>query len=82
VKNEIFLMESNNLSLAKPRIIIDIELLFDFWSLLFCAARQVISNNYHGVTLSNKDYAHIVNKPIGEAVKNLQVAHGLSDEHA
>lgn len=75
-------MESNNLSLAKPRIIIDIELVFDFWSLLFCAARQVISNNYHGVTLSNKDYAHIVNKPIGEAVKNLQVAHGLSDEHA
>jgi hypothetical protein len=82
VKNEIFLMESNNLSLAKPRIIIDIDLVFDFWSLLFCAARQVISNNYHGVTLSNKDYAHIVNKPIGEAVKNLQVAHGLSDEDA
>jgi hypothetical protein len=82
VKNEIFLMESNNLSLAKPRIIIDIELVFDFWSLLFCAARQVISNKYHGVTLSNKDYAHIVNKPIGEAVKNLQVAHGLNDEHA
>ena len=64
-------MESNNKPPEKSRIIIDLELVFDFWSLLFCAARQVISNNYHGVILSNKDYAHIVNKPISEAVKTL-----------
>lgn len=75
-------MESSKLPFAQHRIIIDLELVFDFWSLLFCAARQVISNNYHGVTLSNKDYAHIVNKPISAAVKSLQVTHGLSDEHA
>ena len=75
-----FLMESIKQSVIQNRIIIDIELVFDFWSLLFCAARHVISNKYHGVTLSNKDYSHIVNKPINVAVRALQASHGLSDE--
>ena len=58
-------------SLTKSRVVLDIELVYDFWSLLFCAARQVISNHYQGVSLTNKDYAHIVNKPINEGVKCL-----------
>ena len=63
---------------SHKRIIIDFELAFDVWSLLFCVARQTIMNT-KSVSLSNRDYIHIINKPVSLGVQSLQKTYGLSD---
>ena len=61
------------------RIIIDFELAYDVWSLLFCVARQIIMNK-KSVSLTNRDYIHIINKPVSLGVHTLQKTYGLSDD--
>lgn len=64
---------------SHKRIIIDFELAYDVWSLLFCVARQTIMNK-KSVSLTNRDYIHIINKPVCLGVHTLQKTYGLSDD--
>ena len=64
-----------------PRILIDLHLVFDFWSLLFSVGRQVIFN-VKKLSLNNEAYSHIVNFPISQGILNLQRNYDLSDEDA
>ena len=63
------------------RVVIDIELAYDFWSLMFCIARQVVNNNNKSLSLTNTDYSHIVNKSVYNSLRSMQQAYELSEDH-
>lgn len=62
----------------KRRAIIDLELAFDVWSLLFSVTRQVLMNSVK-VTLCNNDYVLILNKPVAEALETIKKTYLLSE---
>ena len=63
----------------KRKVIIQLELAFDVWSLFFSVARKVISNVKGGVTLTNNDYSKIMNIPVNRSLQLLKEAYSLTD---
>jgi hypothetical protein len=61
-------------------IVIDLELVYDTWSLLFCITRHVLMNRRDKIFLSNQDYQYIVNKSLKSCLQDLKVAFSLDDD--
>jgi hypothetical protein len=59
---------------SKSTIVIDLELVYDIWSLLFCCIRSKVP------TLTNSDYLKMVNKPVKKVISELIVNPEERDE--
>jgi hypothetical protein len=61
------------------RVCLDLEQVFDVWSLLFCAVRMELFDSANPVQINNSHYKHICNFSVEEAIRNVGKEYKLTD---
>jgi hypothetical protein len=64
----------------KHVFLMELEQLFDIWSLVFCVTRMHVSNHDNKAKFLNLQYKEICGHTVGDGIRNISKSYGMTEE--